>query len=196
VTHDPTFWLLARASGLTAYALLTLSVLAGIAVRTRPFGKAVRPAAQTDTHRTLALLGLGMLALHGLALVLDRTVRTPVAALVVPGLAHYRPLPVALGVLAAELMVLVYASFSLRRRIGARNWRRLHWASYAIFAGATVHGLTAGTDTSRPSALALYLGAIGFVAAASAWRALLAVQSVTAVRSGGAADNRTARAGG
>jgi sulfoxide reductase heme-binding subunit YedZ len=173
VTHDPTFWLLARASGLTAYVLLTLSVLAGIAVKTRPFGKTVRPAAQTDTHRALAFLGLGMLVLHGLALVLDRTVRMPIAALFVPFLSHYRPRPVALGVLAAELMALVYASFSLRRLIGARTWRRLHWATYAVFAGATLHGLAAGTDSTRPWALGLYLGAIGAVAAATAWRALL-----------------------
>jgi methionine sulfoxide reductase heme-binding subunit len=174
VTHDPTFWLLARAGGLTAYVLLTLSVLAGIAVKTRPFGKAVRPAAQTDTHRTLALLGLGALVLHGVALALDRTVRMPVVALFLPFVSPYRPLPVALGVLAAELMVLVYASFSLRKRIGPKNWRRLHWATYAIFAGATLHGLTAGTDTTRPWALALYLAAIGSVAAATAWRVLVA----------------------
>ena len=30
VRHDPTFWLLARASGMTAYVLVTLSVLAGL----------------------------------------------------------------------------------------------------------------------------------------------------------------------
>lgn len=172
MSRDPTIWLLARASGLTAYVLLTLSVLAGIAVKTRPFGKAVRPAAQTDTHRMLALLGLGAIVLHGLAIVLDRTVRTPVAALFLPFASHYRPLPVALGVLAAELMVLVYASFSLRKRIGTKNWRRLHWATYAIFAAATLHGLTAGTDTARPWALGVYLASIGSVAAASAWRAL------------------------
>ena len=38
MTHDPTFWLLARASGLTAYVLLTLSVLAGLVLKSRPFG--------------------------------------------------------------------------------------------------------------------------------------------------------------
>ena len=173
MTHDPTFWLLARASGLTAYLLLTLSVLAGIAVKTRPFGKAVRPAAQTDTHRMLALLGLGMIVLHGVALTLDQTVRMPVAALFLPFASHYRPLPVAIGVLTAELMVLVYASFSQRKRIGVKNWRRLHWATYALFAGATLHGLTAGTDTTRPWAFALYLAGIGSVAAATAWRALV-----------------------
>lgn len=170
--HDPTFWLLARSSGITAYALLTLSVLAGLAVKSRPFGKRVRPAAQTDTHRTLAMLGLGALVVHAVSLTLDQTVHTPVWALVVPFTSTYRPLAVTIGVLAAELMVIVYASFALRHRIGQRNWRRLHWATYAIFGGATAHGLMAGTDASRPWAFALYLGATGSVVAATAWRAL------------------------
>ena len=39
---DPTFWLLARASGLTAYVLLTVSVLAGLVLKSRPFGRAVK----------------------------------------------------------------------------------------------------------------------------------------------------------
>ena len=170
--RDPTFWILARASGFTAYVLLTLSVLAGLAIRARPFGNAVKPASATDTHRFLALLGLGALVLHGGTLLLDRTVRLPVAALLVPGLSPYRPLATGIGVLAAELMIVVYASFSLRRRIGVRNWRRLHWATYGIFAGATVHGLAAGTDSGRPWALGIYLGALGAVTAATAVRAL------------------------
>ncbi|MHB8470805.1 MAG: ferric reductase-like transmembrane domain-containing protein [Gaiellaceae bacterium] len=169
---DPTFWLLARASGLTAYALLTASVLAGLVVKARPFGRAVKIASVTDIHRALALLGLGMLALHGVALTLDRTVHLTLAALVVPGLSVYRPLPVALGVVACELAALLVISFPLRRRIGVRNWRRLHWASYLVFLATTVHGLTAGTDSAQPWARDLYLGAVGAVAFATAWRAL------------------------
>jgi sulfoxide reductase heme-binding subunit YedZ len=171
VKNDPTFWLLARASGLTAYALLTASVLAGLVLKSRPF-RSLKPAAITDTHRFLALLGLGAIALHGATLVLDHTVHLTPAALIVPGASPYRPLPVGIGVLAAELMVVVYASFALRRRIGSRNWRRLHWATYAVFAAATVHGLAAGTDTGRPWAFALYLAAVGSVAGAAVWRAL------------------------
>lgn len=171
MTHDPTFWLLARAAGFAAYVLLTGSVLAGIAVKTRPF-RGVKPAAQTDVHRVLALAGLGMLALHGAALTLDQTVRMPLAGLLLPFASPYRPLAVGIGVLAAELMVVVYASFAMRKRIGNRNWRRLHWLTYAIFAGATAHGLAAGSDTSRPWAAALYLGAVGAVLGATAWRAL------------------------
>jgi len=172
MTHDPTFWLLARAAGLAAYALLTGSVLAGLVVKARPFGRALKAATATDLHRTLALLGLGFLGLHGVALVLDSTVHISPAALLVPGLSPYRPVATALGVLAAELMVLVYLSFGLRRRIGIKAWRRLHWATYGIFGAASVHGLAAGSDSGRPWALGLYLGALGAVALASAWRFL------------------------
>jgi methionine sulfoxide reductase heme-binding subunit len=170
---DPTFWILARSSGLIAYALLTASVLAGLVLKSRPFGTSLRPAAVTDLHRFLALLGLGAVVTHGLTLVLDRTVNISVAALLVPGLAPYRPLWTSLGVLAAELMLVVYASFALRSRIGARNWRRLHWATYLVFALATVHGLAAGTDSTKTWALALYGGASGAVLAATGWRALV-----------------------
>lgn len=170
---DPTFWILARASGFLAYALLTASVLAGIVLKARPFGTAPKPATVTDLHRFLALLGLGALVLHGLALVLDEAVPIGVADLLLPGVAPYRPLWTGLGVLAAELMLLVYASFSLRKRIGARYWRRLHWATYLIFALATLHGLAAGSDSGTSWAIALYGAATGAVIAATAWRALV-----------------------
>jgi sulfoxide reductase heme-binding subunit YedZ len=171
VKTDPTFWLLARASGLTAYVLLTASVLAGLVLKSRPF-RSLKPAAITDTHRFLAMLGLGAIALHGATLLLDKTVHLRPIALFVPGASPYRPVPVGIGVLAAELMLVVYVSFALRRRIGQRNWRRLHWATYGIFGAATVHGLAAGTDTPQPWAFAIYLAAIGSVSAATAWRAL------------------------
>lgn len=170
--NDPTFWLLARASGITAYVMLTLSVLAGLVLKSRPF-RSLKPAAVTDLHRVLALLGLGALVGHALALVLDSTVHVSVAGLFVPGLVSYRPVWTSLGILAAELMVLVHVSFSVRKRIGTRNWRRLHWATYGVFGAATVHGIAAGTDTSRPWVFGIYVGAVAAVAAATAWRLLV-----------------------
>jgi len=100
VRADPTFWLIARASGLTAYVLLTASVLAGLVLKSRPF-RGLRPAAVADTHRFLALLGLGAIALHGATLLLDGTVHLTPVALIAPGASPYRRLPVGLGVLAA-----------------------------------------------------------------------------------------------
>lgn len=169
---DPTFWLLARASGLTAYGLLTASVLAGLVLKSKPFGRALKPASNLDVHRFLALLGLGMLLLHGGTLLLDRTLQMPLAGLFVPGASPYRAAAVAVGVVAAELMALIYVSFALRRRIGARSWRRLHWTTYLVFLLATVHGFAAGTDSTQPWAHDLYLGAVGAVAFATTWRGL------------------------
>jgi sulfoxide reductase heme-binding subunit YedZ len=170
--NDPTFWLLARSSGFTAYVLLAASGLAGLVLRSRPFGRAVRAAAVLDLHRFVALLALGAVAVHGMTLMLDRTVRMPLAGLLVPGASPYRPPAVAIGVVSAELMVLVVVSFSLRRRIGQRLWRRLHWATYLMFALATAHGLLAGSDSARPWSRDLYLGAVGAFAFATVWRAL------------------------
>jgi sulfoxide reductase heme-binding subunit YedZ len=153
-------------------------VLAGLVLKSRPF-RSLRPPAIVDTHRFLALLALGAVALHGAALTLDSTVRIRPLALLVPGLSPYRPLATGVGVLAGELMLAVYASFSLRRRIGTRAWRRLHWATYAIFAAATAHGLAAGSDSAQPWAFSLYLGAVGAVAAAAGWRALVPPPSRT-----------------
>lgn len=170
---DPSFWYLTRASGLLAYTLLTGSVLAGLVLKARPFDRLLRPAAVTDLHRFLAFLGLGSVAIHGSALVLDTTVAVSPIALLVPGLVPYRPLATALGTLAALGMLLVYVSFPLRRRIGARTWRRLHWLTYAVFALATGHGLAAGSSTHQTWALAFYGAATGAVLGATAWRILV-----------------------
>ena len=174
---DPTFWILARASGFTAYALLTASVLAGLLLKSRPFGSRIKPATMTDLHRFLSMLGLGALAVHGLSILLDKAVPIPIQALLIPGIATYKPLWTGIGVVAAELMALIIASFSLRRFIGAKNWRRLHWFTYATFAAATVHGFMTGTDSKHPWAIAVYAGAVGAVVAATTWRALVPPKS-------------------
>ena len=161
---DPTFWILARATGLAAFVLLTVSVLAGLVVKSRPFGTRLKPATATDLHRTLALLSLSAVLLHIGTLLVDDAANIGLAEVLVPGLSPYRPVATGLGVLAFELMVLVYASFSLRRRIGQKNWRRLHHTTFGLFAGS---------DTAAPWGLGLYLGAIGAVAAALAWRLLV-----------------------
>jgi DMSO/TMAO reductase YedYZ heme-binding membrane subunit len=174
VKSDPTLWLIARAAGLAAYGLVTASILAGLTLRSRPAPSRLRPAAVADVHKTLALLALGALALHGAALALDSVARISPESLVVPGLAPRDRLAVALGVVAGDLMLIVILSSSLRRRIGFRAWRRLHWLTFAVFAGASAHGIMAGTDSNRPAMVWFYAGAIAAVVGAIAWRAMTA----------------------
>ncbi|MFN8110400.1 MAG: ferric reductase-like transmembrane domain-containing protein [Thermoleophilia bacterium] len=168
----PAFWVLVRATGLVAYGSITIAVLCGLLVKTRPMPRRLPPALTVDLHRTLSLLGLGATALHGVVLLLDRNLPTMPWDLVLPGTGPYRPLWVGVGVATGELWLLVHLSFRYRRRIGVANWRRLHWATYAAFAGATAHGLMAGSDSERPWGLAVYLVAAAAVAGGTTLRAM------------------------
>lgn len=189
MSDAPLFWNLARASGFVAYGLLAATMIFGLAVRTRALSRLVKPAAVTDTHRVLSLLALGMIALHGMALVLDPVVEISPAGLLLPGLTEYRPVWTAFGVVAAWLALAVHASFSLRKRIGARTWRRLHWLTYAVFLTATVHGIASGTDTTRGWAMAIYGLAVGAAVGATVWRVMGARAKTT--RTGGEGSSTT-----
>lgn len=172
MTGDPTIWLVARASGFVAYGLMTASVLAGLVLKSKPFGRRLRGVVAMEIHRTLSFLGLAAIGLHGLALVLDSAVDITVADLVIPGAAPYRPLWTGLGVVAAELMIALIVSFPLRKVFGFKTWRRLHWATYLTFGLATVHGIMAGTDTGRSWADGIYVAALAAVAGAVTFRVL------------------------
>ena len=169
MSHDPTFWLIARATGLLAVALVSATVIAGLALKGRALPM-LRPAGITDVHRFLSLLALGAVALHGIALLLDSTIEVSPLALAVPGLVPYRPVWTGLGVVVAELMLLIHLSFRHRARIGVRNWRRLHYVTYLAFAGAMVHGLLSGSDSGRPWALGAYAVVTAIVVGLTAWR--------------------------
>jgi methionine sulfoxide reductase heme-binding subunit len=168
---DQTFWFLARASGFTAYLLITASMIAGLVLKSRPFGAQLKAASALDVHRFITTLALAAIGVHGLTLVADATVQITFGDLVIPFTAPYRPLWTGLGVIAADLAVIVAVSFPLKKRIGGKNWRRLHWATYSIFVFSTAHGLAAGTDSGEGWAMRIYLGAVGAVAFATAWRA-------------------------
>jgi len=144
-TSVPVAWLVARAAGLVALTLLSASVWLGLAMSTR----LVAPRLQKSLlgwHQTLMWCGLSLVALHAAALLLDPVMHFSVVVVVVPGIAPWRPLAVAAGVVTAWIMLALALSFHVRRRITPRRWRLLHYGSFGAVALALGHGLTAGTD--------------------------------------------------
>ena len=77
--------------------------------------------------------------------------------LLVPGAASWRPQAIALGVVGAWGLLVVGLSFYGRRLIGQKAWRYLHYGAFGTFVAATAHGVMAGSDTTHPAVLALYL---------------------------------------
>ena len=148
----PVAWLIARAAGLVALALLTVSVTLGLMVST----KLLKPRWQKSLfgwHQTLIWTALAMLVLHGTAILLDPVMRFGLTAVVLPGAAPWRPVTVAAGIVAGYLMLALAISFRARRRIGQRRWRLLHYGSFPAFALALGHALHAGTDLTGTTGL-------------------------------------------
>jgi sulfoxide reductase heme-binding subunit YedZ len=165
-------WYLARAGGLLAFGLLTLSVLAGLTLSGRARLKGWPRFAIEDIHRFLGLLTGVFIALHVGALLLDGYLPFSVVSVLVPGTAPYRPVASAVGVVAMELLLALAITNRYRKRLSYWTWRRLHYLNFAVWVLALVHGIAAGTDTRDFWALSAFAVAAGAVAGATAWRVL------------------------
>ena len=65
----------------------------------------------------------------------------------VPFVGAYRPLWLGLGAVAFDLLLALVVTSLLRERLGYRAWRAVHWAAYACWPVALLHGLGTGSDT-------------------------------------------------
>lgn len=158
-------WLVSRATGFAAFAALSLDAIVGLSISTRLGDRWVARAHVIDLHGWLSPVALALVLGHAGVLLTDGHVRFGLGDVLVPFAASYRPFAVGLGGIAAYLAVVVHVSFALRRRIGARTWRRLHYATFAVFVAASAHGVLAGSDAGRPWAWVLYGLPIAFVGA-------------------------------
>lgn len=158
VEAGPLFWFASRAFGVVAYTALTLEVLLGLGASTGYLDRSIGRARVTEIHRWLSAIVLATSGMHALVLLGDQTVKLSLIDLLVPFRAPYRPLAVGIGILAGYALLTLHVSHALRKLIGPRTWRRLHYVSFAAFVLATLHGILAGSDASKLGLRALYVG--------------------------------------
>ena len=145
-------WYIARAAGLVAWALLAAATLVG--ARALHEGRSARhsaPPAAELAPRHAPLVGRDRARVHRRAR--DRAARRPVHPLradLDPDPASpstWHPVAVAWGVVAFYLLLAVELTSLARSQLSKKVWRRVHTASFVLFVTATIHGLSAGTDT-------------------------------------------------
>lgn len=176
LTGSMGLWFVSRASGLVLLALSSVVTALGVATRLGSAPRGWPRFVFAELHRTLALFLVALLVLHVLTAVLDPFVSIGWAATAVPFLSGYRPFAIGLGTLAVDLGGAVLVTSLLRRRLGFRAWRAVHWLAYLAWPAAFVHALTAGTD------LAIWwVAAIVWASAATVATAVLA-RLIAAVR--------------
>ena len=180
-------WYVIRGSGFVAFGLLTASLLWGLMVSSKVFGRAVKAKGLQWLHESLGLAALLATVAHMVTLTFDEFVEFTWADVLVPGVSEWEPLAIGLGVVAFWTMLIVSLTFYVKKWIGQAWWRSIHYLSFGVFVSAAIHGILAGTDTSHPVAMAIYLTA--FVAVV-----LLTVIRVIGSRQPPERSSRSARA--
>lgn len=145
--NDPHFWwYVTRASAVLAWVMMTAAVLWGITLSTRVFRGADNPAWLQDLHRFLGGTAVVLTLIHMVSLMLDPWLAMPIDQLLIPLIAEYRPVPVALGILSFYVLVAVQLTSLAKNRLPKRFWKAVHYLSYVAVLAVTIHGAYAGTD--------------------------------------------------
>ena len=163
-------WYTARGTGVVSLLLLTVVVVLGIGSRAgRPVFGLPRFAVSL-VHRNASLMASVLIVIHVTTLLTDPYAHLKLLDLLVPFDAAYRPAWVGLGTTALDLVVAIVVTSLLRRRLGARTWRAVHWFAYVMWPVAWLHGIGSGTDRGSAWYVTLAVVAAITVAGAIIWR--------------------------
>ena len=170
IANTKALWYLTRGTGVVSLLLLTLSVVLGITEVTRWTSARFPRFVTAALHKNVSLMVMAFLGVHIVTAIADGFAPIGWLDAVVPFRSPYRPLWLGLGAVAFDLLVALIVTSLLRQRIGYRAWRAVHWAAYASFPVALLHGLGTGSDTRSGWMLLLSLACLACVAAAAWWR--------------------------
>jgi sulfoxide reductase heme-binding subunit YedZ len=169
-TGGKALWYLTRGTGLVAGLLLTASVVLGI-LEVRRWQSPRWPRFVTaGMHRYVSLLSVAFVAIHVATTVIDGFAPIGWLDAVIPFHSPYRPLWLGLGAVSSDLLLALVMTSLVRGRLGYRAWRAVHWAAYACWPAAFLHGLGTGTDVRPGWAVALNLASLAAIVGAVWWR--------------------------
>lgn len=157
-------WMVIRGSGLVAFAALSAATIWGLLVSSKLLGRLVKAKPLTWFHESLGISAILATVVHVVFLSIHDYLDFTWAEILLVGRSDWRTNAVAMGIVASYGLVVVVGSFYVKRYIGQKAWRLIHFGSLGVFMAALLHGITAGTDTRAPLVMGLYLGSAGVVA--------------------------------
>ena len=169
-TLSSALWDLGRGSGIAALVAFTVSLVLGILTRSGRDALGLGRFGLNEVHRTAALTGVGLVAVHVGTLLFDPYAQLRVVDLVLPFLGSYRPLWLGLGTLALDLLGVITVVSLLRDKVGPRVFKAVHWATYALWPVALTHSLGTGTDAATIWLDGIAVACVAAVAGAATWR--------------------------
>jgi predicted ferric reductase len=142
------YWYLSRGTAFVSLSILWLSMALGLGISNKMARLWPGAPAAFAIHEYVSLLGLAFALFHALILLGDRYINFTVAQIFLPFAAvDYRPVWVGIGQIGFYVWLIVNVSFYIRRRIGQKTWRVIHYLSFAMYLMGLLHGLFSGTDS-------------------------------------------------
>ena len=168
--NNQLLWYVTRGAGAVTIVLLSAVVILGLAARVRFERRGWPRFLSASLHRDLALMTLVFLGLHIVTAVVDPFTHLGIVAATVPFGSYYRTVWLGLGTVSFELILAIIVTSLLRRFIGHRVWRSIHWVAYAAWPLAVMHGVGTGTDAFSWWMLGITAVCVISVIAAVLWR--------------------------
>lgn len=156
---SPLTWYVARASGIVLFVITWLMMVSGLGMTTRLLPRSLGRSLVLSVHAWTFHLWYGFLLLHVVSIALDPTVDYGARELLVPFTDTTGEPWVGLGIVAAQLLLVVGGSALLRQVFGFAIWRALHYLAVPGFVAGLAHGIGAGSDSGHPLVRMLYLAA-------------------------------------
>jgi sulfoxide reductase heme-binding subunit YedZ len=138
-------WYMIRATGNVAYLMLYLSVMIGLYTQVQKMRKQ-KMTISLHLHEVLSNWALYLTGGHIVFLLIDAYFKFNWKEVLVPFATDYKPLPMALGVLATYFLIMVIVTSRARKKIGYQRWRKLHALNPILYGMVTLHGLLIGSD--------------------------------------------------
>jgi predicted ferric reductase len=135
---------LSNYAGLGAIGLLTLNILIGLLLTTKYNPVRRWPHRRVNTvkiHNVTGWTALALVLVHPALLLLPNRVDFAVIDLFYPVNAPKQPWINTAGAAAAYLLLVVVITSYFRFEIGRRWWKRIHFATYALFPLYAVHAI-------------------------------------------------------
>ncbi|HMB22716.1 MAG: hypothetical protein ACM33V_01905 [Chloroflexota bacterium] len=143
------YWYLSRATAFVSLTILWLSMALGIGITNKMVRLWPGAPAAFAIHEYVSILGMAFALFHALVLLGDHYINFTFAQILMPfATVDYRPIWVGVGQIGFYVWLIVNLSFYIRRLIGQKTWRVLHYLSFAMYIMGLAHGLFSGTDTS------------------------------------------------
>ena len=160
-------WLAARATGITAYLVLTVLVALGL-ILSHPVNQSTWKLSRRlfPWHENLFVFVVSFVLAHVAALLLDPYADVSVLGAFIPGLSGYRTIPVAVGSVGLYALLLTGLTARYTKSLPTGWWLKLHRLSLVVFLLSWTHGMVAGTDSDALRWIYVVTGMVVIAAAA------------------------------